>query len=81
MLIKVFVTPRKGILDPQGRVVEQSLKSLGFEGVGSVHVGRYIVLDLEAASAEEARAKARAMCEQLLVNPLIEDYRFEVETP
>ena len=81
MLVKVFVTPRKGILDPQGRVVEQSLRSLGFEGVGSVQVGRYIVLDLEAASAAEAREIARAMCERLLANPLIEDYRFEVEAP
>ena len=81
MLVKVFVTPRKGILDPQGRVVEQSLRSLGFEGVSSVQVGRYIVLELEAASAAEARAMARAMCERLLANPLIEDYRFEVESP
>ncbi len=81
MLVKVFVTPRKGILDPQGRVVEQSLRSLGFEGVGSVQVGRYIVLDLAAASAAEAREMARAMCERLLANPLIEDYRFEVEAP
>jgi phosphoribosylformylglycinamidine synthase subunit PurS len=77
--VKVFVTPRQGILDPQGRAVEQALKSLGFEGVEGVHVGRYVVLDLQAASADEARAAARRMCEELLANPLIEDYRFEVE--
>jgi phosphoribosylformylglycinamidine synthase PurS subunit len=77
--VKVFVTPRKGILDPQGRAVEHALKSLGFDGVSGVHVGRYIVLDVEARSQNEASAAARRMCDQLLANPLIEDYRFEVE--
>jgi phosphoribosylformylglycinamidine synthase subunit PurS len=77
--VKVFVTPRQGILDPQGRAVEQSLKSLGFKQVTRVRVGKYIVLDLDAPSAEEARAAARRMCEQLLANPLIEDFTFEVE--
>ncbi|MGH7914373.1 MAG: phosphoribosylformylglycinamidine synthase subunit PurS [Candidatus Binataceae bacterium] len=80
MLVKVFVTPRKGILDPQGRAVEQSLKSLGFGGIGAVRVGRYIVLELDAPNAEQAREAVRRMCEQLLTNPNIEDYTFEIET-
>ena len=79
MLVKVFVTPRKGILDPQGRAVEQSLKSLGFAGVGAVRVGRYNVLELDAESVEQARETARRMCVQLLANPNVEDYSFEVE--
>ena len=79
MIVKVFVSPRKGILDPQGRAAESALKSLGFDNVGSVHVGRYIVLEIEAASRAAAEDEARKMCDQLLVNPLIEDYRFEVE--
>lgn len=73
------MTPRKGILDPQGRAVEQSLHSLGFSGVGAVRVGRYITLELDAPDAEQARATVRRMCEQLLANPLIEDFTFEVE--
>jgi phosphoribosylformylglycinamidine synthase PurS subunit len=77
--VKVFVTPRKGILDPQGRAVEQSLKNLGFAGVTAVRVGKYITLEVEAPSTEQARAAVNAMCEQLLANPLIEDYRFEIE--
>jgi phosphoribosylformylglycinamidine synthase subunit PurS len=77
--VKVFVTPRGGILDPQGKAVEHALKSLGFKGVGSVRIGKYIVLDVDAASAQDARAAAQKMCEQLLANPLIEDFRFEVE--
>jgi phosphoribosylformylglycinamidine synthase PurS subunit len=79
LLVKVFVTPRKGILDPQGRAVEHSLQSLGFSGVSDVKIGRYITLDVTAASAAEARAQAQKMCEQLLTNPLIEDFSFEVE--
>ena len=79
MQVKVFVTPRKGILDPQGRAVESSLASLGFKNVSNVKVGRYIALEIAASSAEQAREEARRMCEQLLANPVIEDFRFEVE--
>ena len=79
MQVKVIVTPRGGILDPQGKAVEHALKSLGFKGVGGVRIGKYIVLDIDAASEQEARAAAQKMCEQLLANPLIEDFRFEVE--
>jgi len=79
LLVKVFVTPRMGILDPQGRAVAQSLKSLGFGGVGAVRVGRYIVLELDAPNVEQARETVRRMCEQLLTNPNIEDYTFEIE--
>ncbi len=79
MQVKVFVTPRTGILDPQGRAVEHSLKSLGFGNVANVRIGRYITLEVEASSPAEARAEAKKMCEQLLANPLIEDFTFEVE--
>ena len=79
MLVKVHVTPRSGILDPQGRAVEQALKTLGFDGVGAVRVGRYILLELDVQTVEQARDTARRMCEQLLANPLIEDFSFEVE--
>ena len=79
MLVKVFVTPRKGILDPQGRAVEHSLRSLGFKGVSNVQIGKYIVFQLSARSAADAREQVQKMCERLLANPLIEDYTFEVE--
>ena len=75
----MIVTPRGGILDPQGKAVEHALKSLGFKGVGGVRIGKYIVLDIDAVSEQEARAAAQKMCEQLLANPLIEDFRLEVE--
>jgi len=64
----VLVRPKAGILDPQGVAVERALPALGFAGVANVHVGRLIELDVEDPS------QLRAMCEKLLVNPLIEDY-------
>lgn len=79
MRIKIYITPRAGILDPQGRAVENSLRSLGFDSVRGVHIGRYIVVELDALSSEAAEASVREMCTQLLANPLIEDYRFEVD--
>ena len=79
MQVRVFVTPRKGILDPQGRAVESSLQSLGFKNVSTVKVGKYITLEIEARTASEARDEAKKMCKALLANPVIEDYRFEVD--
>jgi phosphoribosylformylglycinamidine synthase len=64
----VLVRPKAGILDPQGVAVERALPALGFFGVENVHVGRLIELDVDDPSQLEA------MCEKLLVNPLIEDY-------
>jgi phosphoribosylformylglycinamidine synthase PurS subunit len=77
--VKVYITPRRGVLDPQGRAIEASLKSLGFNDVGPVRMGKYIELEVAAASPAQASAEVRRMCEQLLANTVIEDYRFEVE--
>ncbi len=79
MRVKVYITPKRGVLDPQGRAIEHSLKSLGFNDVGPVRMGKYIELDVAAASAAQASSEVKRMCEQLLANTVIEDYRFEVE--
>jgi phosphoribosylformylglycinamidine synthase PurS subunit len=73
----VLVRPKGGILDPQGEAVERSLRQLGFP-VGDARVGRVIDLEVDATSADEARAQVERMCEQLLANPLIESYEIEV---
>jgi phosphoribosylformylglycinamidine synthase PurS subunit len=73
----VLVRPKEGILDPQGEAVESSLRQLGFP-VGDARVGRVIDLEVEASSADEARAEVVRMCERLLANPLIESYEIEV---
>jgi phosphoribosylformylglycinamidine synthase len=68
MRARVLVRPKAGILDPQGQAVQRALPALGFGGVSNVHIGRLIELDVEDP------ATLPAMCERLLVNPLIEDY-------
>ncbi|HVG45801.1 MAG TPA: phosphoribosylformylglycinamidine synthase subunit PurS [Longimicrobium sp.] len=77
--VEVRVTPRRGILDPQGSAVQGALRSLGFGEVGEVHVGRLIVFTLAAADPGEAGARAEAMCRQLLANPVTEDFDVRVE--
>jgi phosphoribosylformylglycinamidine synthase len=66
--VRVLVRPKEGILDPQGKAVEQALPALGFSGVDNVHVGRLIELDVDDPS------QVPAMCERLLANTLIEDF-------
>ena len=75
--VSVHITPRRGILDPQGKAVEGALHSLGFETVRDVHVGRHIVIENEAANAEEARSAVKAMCERLLATPVTEDFEIQ----
>ena len=78
--VSVHITPRRGLLDPQGKAVESALHSLGFEGVTSVHVGRHIVIDTESENADAAIASVTAMCERLLANPVTEDFEIESAT-
>jgi phosphoribosylformylglycinamidine synthase len=75
--VSVHITPRRGILDPQGKAVEGALHSLGFGNVRDVHVGRHVVIENEAASEADARDLVRQMCEKLLANPVIEDFEIE----
>jgi phosphoribosylformylglycinamidine synthase len=69
---RVLIRPKAGILDPQGEAVERALPALGFKGVGDVHVGRLIELDVDDAD------QLKPMCEKLLANPLVEDYEIEM---
>ncbi|MBJ7455160.1 MAG: phosphoribosylformylglycinamidine synthase subunit PurS [Thermoleophilia bacterium] len=71
----VTVMPKQGVLDPQGQAVAGALGQLGFEGVGEVRIGKRIEL---AIAGDDPAGQARAMCEQLLANALIEDYSIEV---
>ncbi|HZK48911.1 MAG TPA: phosphoribosylformylglycinamidine synthase subunit PurS [Thermoleophilia bacterium] len=74
----VYVTPKAGILDPQGATIERALPALGFEGVQNIRVGRYVTLDVQGADPEVVRRDVDDMCRRLLANPIIEDYRFEL---
>ena len=78
-LARVFVTLKEGVLDPQGKAVGRGLAAMGYPEVGEVRVGRYITLRLEAKGKEQAAARVDEMCRRLLANPVIEDYRFDLE--
>ena len=78
VVARVYVTPKRGILDPQGKAVQHSLHALGFAEVQDVKVGKYIELRLRDAAREAVTARVREMCERLLANGVIEDFRFEV---
>lgn len=79
--VAVHIVPRRGILDPQGKAVADALHALGFTAVGDVRVGRHLVLELEAENADAAATRVRAMCDQLLANPVTEDYELAGVTP
>ncbi len=74
MKVRVFVSLKPGVLDPQGRAVHHALEGLGFGGVQDVRVGRMIELDVAEGTSDEA---LREMCEKLLANMVIENYRIE----
>jgi phosphoribosylformylglycinamidine synthase len=78
ILARVYVTPKRGILDPQGKAVRQALHALGFGEVGEVKVGKYIEVRLREGTPEAAAARVREMCERLLANAVIEDFRVEL---
>ncbi len=78
MKAKIHVTLKQGILDPQGKAVEQALSALGFRNAANVRVGKYMELDLDEQDKARAEAAVKSMCEKLLANPIIEEYRFEL---
>ncbi len=75
---RIFVTLKKGILDPQGKAVEHALQGLGIDAVKGVRVGKLISLTFEDVSETEARRLSDEACEKLLANPVIEDYEVEL---
>jgi phosphoribosylformylglycinamidine synthase subunit PurS len=75
--IAVHITPRRGILDPQGQTVADALHTLGFAGVRDVHIGRHIVVEMDASDRPNAEQSTREMCERLLANPVTEDFEIE----
>lgn len=81
MKARVYVTLKPSILDPQGKTVTDALRSLGYEAVRGVRQGKYFEVDLDAATAEQARSLAGAVADRLLANPVIESYRVEVGEP
>jgi phosphoribosylformylglycinamidine synthase subunit PurS len=76
---RVYITLKQGILDPQGKTVLRALKSLGYDEVEDLRVGKYMELKLAGVDREKLETRLGEMSEKLLANPIIEDYRMEVE--
>ncbi len=79
MKAKIIITPKKAVLDPQGKTVQNALEHMGYTGVGAVHVGKYLEIELPAGDKELWRKQIDDACHKLLSNPVIEDYKFEIE--
>jgi phosphoribosylformylglycinamidine synthase subunit PurS len=79
MKARIIVTLKSGVLDPQGKAIANALHALGFQSVAGVRQGKYIELEIEARDEDAARAEVERMCEQLLANTVIENYRYDLE--
>ncbi len=79
MKAKIIITPKKAVLDPQGKTVQTALGHMGYKDVGAVHVGKYLEIELTGSDRETARKQIDEACHKILSNPVIEDYRFEIE--
>jgi len=75
---KIHVTLKQGILDPQGKAIEHALDSLGFKNAANVLVGKYMELDMNETDKVKAEVQVKQMCEKLLANTIIEEYRYEL---
>ena len=76
---RVFVTLKRSVLDPQGKAIQGALETLGYPEVESIRVGKVIEVTLKEGDQAAARARLEEMCRKLLANPVIEDYRVEIE--
>ena len=79
MRVKIFVSLKAGVLDPQGKAIERSLHTLGYKEVQDVRMGKYLEIEMESMSHANAELRVREMCDKLLSNTVIEDYRFEIQ--
>ncbi len=78
MKAKIIVTPKKAVVDPQGKAIQGALEHMGYKGIQAVHVGKYLEVEVDG-DPQNIRRQIDEACHKLLSNPVIEDYRFELE--
>jgi phosphoribosylformylglycinamidine synthase len=78
MKAKIIITPKKAVLDPQGKTVQTALEHMGYAGIGAVHVGKYLEIEV-TGERETVKKQIDEACHKFLSNPVIEDYRLELE--
>jgi len=80
MKAKIIVTPKKAVVDPQGKTVKNALEQMGYQGIAGVHVGKYIEIDLAPDANRDAAQRALTdAAHKFLSNPIIEDFKLEIE--
>jgi len=79
MKAKIIVTPKKAVVDPQGKTVQGALEQMGHHGIKAVHVGKYLEIELDGGDKEAARKSLDEACHKFLSNPVIEDYQLQIE--
>ncbi|MBU6409819.1 MAG: phosphoribosylformylglycinamidine synthase subunit PurS [Verrucomicrobia bacterium] len=79
MKAKIIVTPKKAVVDPQGKTVQNALEQMGYRGIRAVHVGKYLEIELDGTDGEAVRRQLDQAAHDFLSNPIIEDYRLEME--
>lgn len=79
MLARITILPKKAVVDPQGKAVQNALAHMGYTGIAAVHVGKYIEIELIGTDKESARRQLEDACRKFLSNPIIEDYKLEIE--
>ena len=77
--VKILIKLKKGVLDAQGKATHQALLSLGFQDVKDVKIGKLVLLQLAGNSQEKIEKEVQDICHTLLVNPVIEDYEYEIK--
>ena len=75
MKISVIITLKKDVLDPQGKVIHQTLDSMGFDSINEVRQGKFFMIDIEETDRKKAEEKVQEICKKLLANLVIEDYK------
>jgi phosphoribosylformylglycinamidine synthase subunit PurS len=78
MKAKIIVTPKKAVVDPQGKTIQHALEHMGYQGIQAVHMGKYLEIEV-SGDRETVRGQIDEACRKLLSNPVIEDYQFELE--
>jgi phosphoribosylformylglycinamidine synthase subunit PurS len=78
MKAKIIITPKKAVVDPQGKTVQNALEHMGYNGVKAVHVGKYLEIELDGADKEGARQRLDDAARKFLSNPVIEDFKLEI---
>ncbi len=79
MKISAIVTLKKDVLDPQGKVVNQTLKNMGYKNISNIRQGKYFEIELNETDIEKAKKIAKEICEKLLTNVVIEDYKIDLK--